>query len=147
MPKARKPAARSAPERRAALPVALTAAIIPLGVWLAVTPYVAPALGFVLELDPIVEVIDHVVPGVVLVVAAASVLLLRRRPSAPYAFAVATGLSVLGGLWATATHLPLLLQARQGLAPWGAAIFHSTPGLVILAVGLAAFVPALRNVD
>lgn len=124
-----------------------TAWLIPLAVWLAATPYVAPAFGFTLTLDPLVEVVDHVVPGVVVVAACATALLLRRRPSAAYAFTIAAALSMLGGLWATATHVPLLVQARQGLVTWGAAFFHSTPGVVLMVVALLALVPALRNVD
>lgn len=140
---------RGAPGRRArgSHPVALSALLIPLAVWLALVPSVAPALGYTLDLDPVVEVVDHVVPGVVILVVIAAALLLRARPSAPYAFAIGAALSLLAGLWATATHVPLLAQAQQGLVTWGAATFHSVPGVVVMVVALAALVPALRNLD
>lgn len=127
--------------------MAPTAILIPVAAWLAVTPYVAPWFGYTLDVDPMLEVVDHVVPAVVAIAAALTALLVRHRPSAPYAFAIAAGLALLAGLWATATHVPLLAQARQDLVPWGTAIFHSTPGVVVMAVALAALVPALRNVD
>lgn len=147
MAKSKTPASRASKSARASLPVRTTAWLIPLAVWLAVTPYVAPAFGYTLTLDPAVEVIDHVVPGVVVVAASIAALLLRRHPSAVTAFTIASALSMLGGLWATATHVPLLAQAAQGLVSWGAAFFHSTPGVVLMVVALLALVPVLRNAD
>lgn len=132
---------------RADQPVVATAALVPLAVLLAAVPYVAPLLGFTLPLDPFVEVVDHVLPGVVITVAAGAALLMRRHPAAGYAFAVAAGVSLLGGLWATATHVPLLAQAQQGIVGWGAAVFHTTLGPVIIAVSLTALLPALRTAD
>ena len=43
---------------------------------------------------------------------------------------------VLAGLWMTATHLPLIVQARNGEAPWGASLYHSIPGFVVLLFGV-----------
>lgn len=128
-------------------PIVPTAILIPAAVWLAVTPYVAPWFGYMLDVRPMLEVVDHVLPAVVIVAATATALLVRQRPSAPYAFAIAASLALLAGLWSTATHVPLLAQARQDLVSWGTALFHSTPGVVVMAVALAALVPALRNVD
>jgi len=128
-------------------PVVLTAILVPAAVWLAVTPYVTPWFGYTLDVPPMLEVVDHVLPAVVTVAAAATALLVRQRPSARYAFAVAASVALLAGLWSTATHVPLLAQARQGLVAWETALFHSTPGVVVMAVALAALVPALRNVD
>ena len=36
----------------------------------------------------------------------------------------------------TATHLPLMLQATRAEAPWDATIYHSVPGLAVLALGV-----------
>lgn len=128
-------------------PIVPTAILIPVAVWLAVTPYVAPWFGYTLNVRPMLEVVDHVLPAVVIVAATTTALLVRERPFAQYAFAVAASLALLAGLWSTATHVPLLAQARVGLVPWGTALVHSTPGVVVTAVALAALVPALRNVD
>lgn len=129
------------------LPVAAMVVLLPLAAVLAAVPYVAPLLGATLEVDPLVEVVDHVVPAVVMAAAVLTALALRRHRAAGYIFAVAAALSVLAGLWATSTHVPLVGQARQGLVDWPTALVHTTPGVVVLAVALAVLVPALRTVD
>lgn len=128
-------------------PVTAMVILLPLAVVLAVVPYVAPLFGFGLQLDPMLEVVDHVVPAVVIVVAVVAALLLRRHRAAGSVFAVASGLAFVAGLWTTSTHVPLLIHAQQGLVGWGTALFHSTPGPVILGVALTALVPSLRAVD
>lgn len=42
---------------------------------------------------------------------------------------------VLAGFWMTATHVPLVLQAMDGEVSWGAALYHTAPGLAVMAVG------------
>jgi hypothetical protein len=44
--------------------------------------------------------------------------------------------SFLTGLWITATHVPLIPDALEGLAPWGAVLLHLSAGPPILALGL-----------
>ena len=36
-----------------------------------------------------------------------------------------------------ATHVPLLLQAVQGEAPWGATLYHLAPSVAALWLGVA----------
>ena len=58
------------------------------------------------------------------------------RGSRGTAMFVAGLVVILAGLWMTATHVPLLAQAGRHEVTWGAAWYHSTPGLFVLAVGL-----------
>lgn len=102
------------------------------GGWALLPPYTGPALN---TADS-VEFADHVVPGVaVLAISVGGFLLARRGAGASLLFAA--GLAVaLAGFWMTATHFPLVLQATRAEAPWGATIYHSLPGLAVLALGL-----------
>lgn len=79
-------------------------------VWATVAPYAGPPLGLVVNTDPVTEVVDHVIPGVVAI--ACGLLLLR---SAGPAVTAALG-AALAGFWMSATHLPLVLQAADGEA-------------------------------
>ncbi len=101
------------------------------GAWALLPPYTGPALATA----DAVEFADHVVPGVaILAVSLAAALIARRGASGSLLFAA--GLVVaLAGFWMTATHLPLVLQAMRAEAPWGATIYHSLPGLAVLALG------------
>lgn len=54
------------------------------------------------------------------------------------AVSAALGIVFLGGLWITATHVPLIFQAPDGHpgAPWNASIFHALWGPPIAFVSL-----------
>lgn len=85
--------------------------------------------------DDRVEVIDHVVPGVVVVIV--SLMSLAARRPAKVLFFFLTGLVVLlAGLFMLSTHVPLIMQAIRGEAPWGGAIFHTAPAVGVLGLGL-----------
>jgi hypothetical protein len=100
--------------------------------WAALPPYSGPSL----EAARGAEVVDHVVPAGVLLLASVATLALRRRPGAAPAVLGCGLLVALAGLWMTATHLPLVRQATGGGVPWDAVAYHSLPGLVVLALGL-----------
>ncbi len=99
-----------------------------------------------------VEVADHVVPGALVVLVSVAVLacgLVRARRSPPM---LPAGLAVvLAGCWMTATHVPLLAQAARDEVGWGAGLFHTLPGVAVLALGLVwagsfwAVTPEERN--
>jgi len=95
-----------------------------LGFWNSLAPFAGHALDLAVNTRTTVEVVDHVIPGVVVVLVAAGGLRLKRIPL------WALLLAVLAGFWATATHLPLLLQVpdQVGLAT---ALWHSTPGVFL----------------
>lgn len=109
------------------------------GAWTAIVPYLGAALGYDVNVSATVEVVDHVVPGAVVVAAG---LYLRRLAAgrelagARYAL-LAAGASFLAGFWVFATHLPLLGDASDGAVSWEAAIWHSIAGLPV--AGLACW--------
>lgn len=109
--------------------------LIALGVVGVLPPYVGPALGLVVTTRPIVEVVDHVLPGLA-VVAVGVVALVRGRIGLTGAV-----VAFLGGVWMAGTHVPLLLQVPSGGVGAAAALFHTLPGFAVLAAGaLALFV-------
>lgn len=105
-----------------------------LSVWAALPPYSGPSLAATAR----AEVVDHVVPAVVLLIVSLVALLGARRASGPGTLLLAGALvAALCGLWMTATHLPLVVQAaRQGGISWAAVTYHSVPSLAVLAFGL-----------
>ena len=124
----------SAPRQRstAALPMLAGLGLL-VGGWAMIPPYTGPALNT----SDRVEFVDHVVPAIVIVTIAALAFLFGRRPGAASVLFPA-GLGIfLAGFWMTATHAPLVLQATRDQAPWGATIYHSVPGLAVLALGAA----------
>jgi hypothetical protein len=85
-----------------------------------------------------VEIADHVVPGVVVVVVSIVALVTLARSSDRSTFMFAAGLVVvLAGLWMFATHVPLLAQASRGEVTWGAALYHTGSALTVLVFGMA----------
>lgn len=102
-------------------------------------PYLGPVIGLELDVAAKVEVVDHVVPGVAVVMCGMlAALLARREGEVAYGAAALglTGLCFLAGLWQTATHVPLVAQGGTPAAPWDAVVLHSTAGPVIVALAL-----------
>ncbi len=123
------------------------AALLVLGAWTAATPYLGRAWELNLNVPAKVEVVDHVVPGAVVVVSSAAWLLLLMRSRAGEESAVslaAASLCFLAGLWVTSTHVPTVVNAGDPLVPWDAALFHSATGPVLLLLSLALLIPRLR---
>ena len=90
-------------------------------------------LGLGVDVPAVVEVVDHVVPGVAVLAVAGYALRAGRLPLE------ATLVGLLAGLWMTVTHLPLLAHARHGLVAWPSALFHSLPGIALVTLlGVAA---------
>jgi hypothetical protein len=113
---------------RRALPVmGLAAAVVAV-----LPPYTAQDIGT----SDQVEVVDHVVPALLLVVLSLAALVQARRPR-PGLFPLVAGLGVvLAGFWMAATHVPLVAQAtRDEVDAWTAA-YHTIPGLLVLTVGV-----------
>lgn len=87
-----------------------------------------------------VEVADHVVPAVLIFgVSVAMVMRARRRVAEIGSFPLVAGfLMLLAGLWMTATHIPLVNQARRGTndVSYLDAVWHTFPGVLVLVLGL-----------
>lgn len=97
--------------------------------WSALPPFVGPGLRTAVA----TEVVDHPVPAVV-VLGTVAVFAWWRSASADAWFV--GGLVVgLAALWQVATHVPLVVQAVRGGAPWPATVHHALPGVVL--VGMA----------
>lgn len=115
------------------------ALLLGIGAWTMIVPYLGTALGLDVNVAAIVELVDHVIPGAIIVAAALYLhRLARRRPLAGERFALlAAGVIFLAGFWVLATHLPLVQDAADDRTTWEAAIWHSISALPI--VGLAAW--------
>lgn len=97
-----------------------------LGVAVAATPYLARPLGLVVRVPWLIEVVDHVLPGVVVVLLAVLARWIGRVRLE------ITLVAVLAGLWAFSTHVPLVLAAGRGNPDWGTALWHTTPAAALL---------------
>lgn len=101
--------------------------------WALIPPYSGPEINTAMR----VEVADHVVPAIVLVAVSLWALVVVRARTEPGSALLVAGLVVLlAGLWMTATHVPLIRQARQDVVSNAAAAYHSAPGLAVLLLGL-----------
>ncbi len=102
-------------------------------------PYLGPVIGLELDVAAKVEVVDHVVTGVVIAVCGMLAALLARRDEELAYGAPAlglTGVCFLGGLWQVATHAPLVVDAGGPATPWDTVLLHSMAGPVIVALAL-----------
>lgn len=109
-------------------------------------PYVGPPLGLELNVAADVEVVDHVVPGVAIVVCAFSALLLLRAgriETDSFALALAVGVSLLAAVWEVSSHAPLVFDAGGPETPWGTVLFHAVPGWAVAAAALAVLLRVL----
>src|SRR5918992_108156 len=111
-----------------------------LGVLSMLPPYVGPPLGLELDVADNVELVDHVVAGGTVVVCSfvAAWLLRTRRVAQDSPFVMgAVALAVLGAVWQTTSHVPLVFDGGGPNTPWDTVLFHAIPGPVVTAVALA----------
>ena len=107
------------------------------GFWSIAVPFLGPELGLKLDVTRKIEIIDHVVPGIVIVGCSLLMLALLRRGRSGSLVALGVAWTIsLAGLWIAATHMPLLRDAGRGLVPWGTACFHSASAAVTLALAV-----------
>jgi hypothetical protein len=104
-------------------------------------PYLGPLRGLELDVKASVEVVDHVLPGVLIVLCAGIAALQVRRDEAAEDSTfglMLMGTCALAGLWQTVTHAPLVLDGGEPGSPWDSVILHSTAGplLVLLSIWL-----------
>lgn len=104
--------------------------------WALLPPYTGPDLATEMR----VEIADHVVPSVLMIVLSVAALMRTRRseagaPSGSFFLIAGLGI-VLAGFWMVATHVPLVAQARRGEVTNGVAAYHTAPGVAVLLLGL-----------
>ena len=102
------------------------------GLWALLPKYVTPPLNT----SDRAEFADHVIPGVLVLAAAGACLLRRDQERLSLVPLVAGMVVVLAGFWMAATHLPLVLQAFRGEAPWAGTVYHSASALAVFGLGL-----------
>ena len=129
MAEAQAPAQQTSPFRQG-LPFAGLA----IGLWAAIAPYAG--LGPELNASARNEFADHVVPGAILIVLSSVTLLRTKRGTEGGSFPLLSGFAVLlAGLWMTATHVPLVKDARHDIVHTDVAAWHTLPGLVVMILG------------
>ena len=98
---------------------------------------VLPPILAELDVAAAVEIVDHVVPGMIAVAAALYAMALTRRGAGESLPALAAvGVCAVAGIWETATHVGLVLDAGGPDRPVGAVLLHASPGLVLLLLSL-----------
>ena len=130
---ARRSPAHVAPDQAA---MRLAGALLALGALTIAIPYLGHAIGLSVDVAGRIEVIDHVLPGALVMAAGAGVLVRARRDvmRGRWPTLVGGGISFLAGFWVLATHVPLLADAARGSAGWGAALWHFSTALPIIGV-------------
>ena len=113
-----------------------------LGVLAAITPALGGALGLDIGVDTTTEMVDHVAPGIAVVLAAA---VLQRGREGSAAAVAAAALGFLAGLMVLVSHVPLLTDAGTPPVSWGEAVFHSAAGLPLAGLGLFLFAGEVRR--
>lgn len=112
-------------------------ALAALAAWSIVPPYLGPVVGLELDVAASVEVIDHVVPGLLAMLAAGLALSFVRlgEPDSTRTLA-AIAVCALAGLFEAASHMALVLDAGGPLQPVGAVVLHASPGPALLLLAL-----------
>lgn len=135
-PATKKPVATAAPAPGPDLPRLLPLVGLPVALWASLPQYSGPAINT----SATTEVVDHIVPAIVVVLCSLVGIAASRRPQGPGALRFIAGLGVLlAGLWMLATHFPLLTQTMRGgpeAASWAATIYHTSSALAVFGLGL-----------
>jgi hypothetical protein len=102
--------------------------------WASLPQWSGPALNT----EPSKEVADHTIPAIVLAIACLVALMVRRKSGDGPSLATfsAALVALLAGFWMVATHIPLVVQAFGGDAPWPGTIYHSAAAFAGMGFGL-----------
>ena len=101
--------------------------------WASLPQYSGPKLN----VEASKEVVDHIIPAVVVLLSSVVAIMAGRRAKGPGAVRFMAGMAVLlAGLWMMATHLPLVAEATRDEAPWPATIYHTSAALAVFGLGL-----------
>lgn len=106
-----------------------------LGAWSVLPPYLGPLVGLELDVSSSLEVVDHVVPGLLVVgFGVISLLLARRGDGGSGLDVLALSVCCLAGFWELATHFSLWVDAGSADTPWGSVVLHGTVGPAVTLV-------------
>jgi len=118
------------------LPRLLPLVGLPVALWASLPQYSGPAINT----SATAEVVDHIVPAVLILLCSLAAIAVSRRPQGPGAVRFIAGMGVLlAGLWMVATHFPLLTQTMRGgpeAASWAATTYHISSALAVFGLGL-----------
>lgn len=118
------------------LPRLLPLVGLPVAFWATLPQWSGPAINT----SATAEVVDHIVPAILVVLCSLAAIAVSRRPQGPGAVRFIAGMGVLlAGLWMIATHFPLVTQTMRGgpeAASWAATIYHSASALAVFGLGL-----------
>ena len=118
------------------LPRLLPLVGLPVAFWATLPQWSGPAINT----SNTAEVVDHIVPAVMVLLASLVAIAAGRRPQGPGGLRFIAGMCVLlAGLWMVATHFPLVTQTMDGgpeAASWAATIYHSASALAVFGLGL-----------
>ena len=118
--------------RRAATALTILAA------WAIAVPWIGRAAGLTLDVTTRLEVIDHVVPGAIVLGCCAALLHGARGLLRLSLIAIAC----LAGFWVTVAHVTLISEALDGVTDWGPALLHLSAGPPIAGLALWMLVTA-----
>jgi hypothetical protein len=144
-PSSKSPASKSPASTSKAAPVAVTrppgpdlpALVALAGLFVAVWASLPRWSGPKLNVASSTEVVDHVIPAILVLLCSLLAINAGRRAKGPGGTRFLAGMGVLlAGLWMMATHLPLVAEARRGDAPWVATIYHTSAALAVFGLGL-----------
>lgn len=100
--------------------------------WATLPKYSGPGLNT----EEITETVDHILPGLVVLLASGAALLSLRK-TGPSATRFFCGMAILlAGFFMVATHVPLVMEAMRGDAPWAATVYHSSAAAAVFGLGL-----------
>ena len=108
-----------------------------IALWATLPKYSGPKLT--IKGGAATEFVDHIVPGLLVLVMCLLVLAARQRPQGPGLVPfTAAALTLLSGFWMVATHWQLIRQAMQHppQAPWDGAIYHTSAAVAVFGFGL-----------
>ena len=103
--------------------------------WATLPKYSGPFLNT----EDLTETVDHILPGILVLIVSVVALLASRKasPDRPTALPFFCGMAVLlAGFFMLATHVPLILEATRGEAPWDATVYHSSSAAAVFGLGL-----------
>jgi hypothetical protein len=126
-----------APPRSRDADVWLFGALAALGAWTIVVPYLGRAIGLAVNVASKVEIVDHVLPGtVVLVIGTYLAVNAYRETPGALNRAIGGGLCFLAGFWVLATHVPLVVDAARGTESWGPTLWHAITAVPVVLLSL-----------